>query len=529
MLLGKPTERYAGKIKTGMFDYAEIAAYFHHNKQGDSYSVLSDQTYSDLGVEDLFSFTDRTSSRVGQQYLYNLLRTIPVGKSEIEQHEDLIDQFSTNSNMREGLTKILSGLQSTDAYSIIKLLSTHHPATKGIYTGLLTALRFLPTLSILFYLLTHSALWAWCILITILVNGIIHYWYKPKCNEYLYSIPQLIQLLNIAQLLSKIPSIAKLATDIPTTLTALKEIKKAGLFLRIERKLQGDVAILAWFFTEVAHILFLLEPLSFIKFTTLLKNKEKEIETVYRFVGLTDCLLAVYFLRQTVTDYCLPQPARPGYRLEGTGIYHPLIPDCIANSLVIKEKSVLLNGSNMSGKTTFIRTIGLNILLAQTIHTVFATKFRFVSPIKIQSSLMLADSLLEGKSFYMREVDTIKEMLNESKKGETNLFLFDEIFKGTNTTERIAAAKAVLTYLGTPSNIIIASTHDTELSPLLEGQYHLYHFSEVIHNDTFSFDYKLKEGPLYQRNAIRLLEINHFPDELIQDAYQTILTVTSRS
>ncbi len=98
---------------------------------------------------------------------------------------------------------------------------------------------------------------------------------------------------------------------------------------------------------------------------------------------------------------------------------------------------------------------------------------------------MLADDLSEGKSFYMKEVDTIKEMISRNQKGTANLFLFDEIFKGTNTTERIAAAKAVLSYLNTHDNIIVASTHDTELATLLDKEYDLYHFSEVIEGETF--------------------------------------------
>ena len=133
-----------------------------------------------------------------------------------------------------------------------------------------------------------------------------------------------------------------------------------------------------------------------------------------------------------------------------------------------------------------------------------------------------ADDLSEGKSFYMKEVDTIKEMISRSQEGTANLFLFDEIFKGTNTTERIAVAKAVLSYLNTTDNIIVASTHDAELATLLDTEYDLYHFSEVIQDETFSFDYKLKSGPLYQRNAIRLLEINGFPPTVIRDAYRTI-------
>ena len=238
--------------------------------------------------------------------------------------------------------------------------------------------------------------------------------------------------------------------------------------------------------------------------------------------------MSVCFLREHLPYYCLPGIPEERHRLASQEMYHPLIEDCIANSIDIQDRSVLLNGSNMSGKTTFIRIIGINVLSAQTLHTAFARSFLLATPLNIYSALMLADDLSEGKSFYMKEVDTIKEMISRNQKGTANLFLFDEIFKGTNTTERIAAAKAVLSYLNTHDNIIVASTHDTELATLLDKEYDLYHFSEVIEGETFFFDYKLKNGPLYQRNAIRLLEINGFPPIVIRDAYQTIEGMTKQ-
>ena len=186
------------------------------------------------------------------------------------------------------------------------------------------------------------------------------------------TVPQLIKLLGIAEELCKYPELGKLTKEIPDALATLRPIRKTALFLRMESKLQSDMAVFVWFCTELAHIFFLTEPLSFLQSVSILRNKNREIETVYRFVGLADCLLSVYYLREELPYYCLPEKADNGYRLEGEEIYHPLIEDCVSNSVIIKEKSVLLNGSNMSGKTTFIRIIGINVLLAQTLHTAFA-------------------------------------------------------------------------------------------------------------------------------------------------------------
>ena len=110
-------------------------------------------------------------------------------------------------------------------------------------------------------------------------------------------------------------------------------------------------------------------------------------------------------------------------------------------------------------------------------------------------------------------------MITESRLPLNNLFLLDEIFKGTNTAERIAAGKAVLSYLAKSSNnTVFVSTHDIELADLLSIEYDLYHFTETVHEKQIHFDYQLKRGKLYTKNAIRILEINDYPPEVIEEA-----------
>jgi len=125
---------------------------------------------------------------------------------------------------------------------------------------------------------------------------------------------------------------------------------------------------------------------------------------------------------------------------------------------------------------------------------------------------------MNDKSYYFEEVLTIKEMIQRSQMPGCNLFLLDENFKGTNTIERISAGRAVLSYLNNADNIVFVSTHDIELAELLQETYELYHFSEQVDNNTVDFDFKLKEGKLKNRNAIRILEINEYPEQIIAEA-----------
>jgi DNA mismatch repair ATPase MutS len=137
---------------------------------------------------------------------------------------------------------------------------------------------------------------------------------------------------------------------------------------------------------------------------------------------------------------------------------------------------------------------------------------------RIFSAIRVTDDLLNEKSYYLEEVLLIKGMIDESQSEIQTLFLLDELFKGTNTVERIAAGKAVLNYLNKGKHIVFVSTHDIELADYLKNTFDLYHFTEIVEDDKIVFDYKLKEGDLKTRNAIRILELNAYPTEIIREA-----------
>jgi DNA mismatch repair ATPase MutS len=205
--------------------------------------------------------------------------------------------------------------------------------------------------------------------------------------------------------------------------------------------------------------------------------------------------------------------------IDAQEIYHPIIENCVCNSILVDGNSILLTGSNMSGKTSFIRTIGINIITGLTLNTCFAQKMCFPR-MRIFSAIRLSDNLMNDRSYYFEEVITIREMIENSRNHESNLFLLDEIFKGTNTIERISAGKAVLSYLNNNNSTVFVSTHDIELADLLGDTYNLYHFSERVENKTVDFDFKLKGGKLKNRNAIRILEINDYPLQIITEAME---------
>ena len=172
----------------------------------------------------------------------------------------------------------------------------------------------------------------------------------------------------------------------------------------------------------------------------------------------------------------------------------------------------------MSGKSTLLRTLGINVVLAQTINTCLASAYD-APVLRVRSLMGRADDLIAGKSYYLVEAEAVVQMLAAAADGPPHLFLFDELFRGTNTIERIAAGAAVLMQLanetGRPSpHVVIAATHDRELVDLLAGRYAPAHLSDAIGPDGLTFDYQLRPGPATTRNAIALLKLNGAPDSV---------------
>ena len=118
-------------------------------------------------------------------------------------------------------------------------------------------------------------------------------------------------------------------------------------------------------------------------------------------------------------------------------------------------------------------------------------------------------------------------MVKQVETQTQNIFIIDEVFKGTNTVERLALAKSILDFLNTKKNIIIASSHDLELIELLKDSYQMFHFTETINNNELFFDHTIKKGSLKTRNAIKIIEMEGFPATIVKDAYLTSKVIAS--
>lgn len=503
-----------GRTKSDSFEFPLIERYFDQKEKIANFQVISDRTCNDLDFEELFTFIDRTNSKIGQQYLYNVLRTINYKPDITDKHEEIIDFFTTNPEFRVSVQEQLDKHNKDGAYYITSLFQNEQIKPPGWFF-VVRMLSFASLLSLILIFFNTTF-----ILVSVglfIANLWFHYWNKRQMFQYSGSIPQLLKLIASAKNLYKHDILKSINPKLPQSIKVLDRLRLGMSLFRLESKLQGELEAIIWSVFEFVKMMFLLEPIMFFGMLKQLENKKQEIEEVFVFVGQVDVLISVASLRYGLDSYCKPVINKNATKISGEYIYHPLITNCIKNTIDTKNKSILLTGSNMSGKTTFIRTIGINALVGHTLNTCFAAHFS-MPLVKIFSAIRISDDLLNDRSYYFDEVFTIKEMINESKSDTTCLFLLDEIFKGTNTIERISAGKAVLSYIAKSNNIVFVSTHDIELAELLKNEYLLFHFSEKVDDVNIDFDFKLKDGKLKTRNAIKILQVNQYPDDIIQEA-----------
>ena len=196
----------------------------------------------------------------------------------------------------------------------------------------------------------------------------------------------------------------------------------------------------------------------------------------------------------------------PGIKAKNLG--HPLIPPDrrITNDLSILERGriLLVTGSNMSGKSTFLRTIGVNVCLAQAGAPVCAEEFRW-SWLRLFCCIRVTDSLEEGLSYFYAEVKRLKVVLDAVKENgrQPVLFLIDEIYKGTNNRERLLGSEAFIQALRQGNGLGLVTTHDLELARL-EGDgtgITNVHFQETVEEKELRFDYQLRPGPCPTTNC----------------------------
>jgi len=199
---------------------------------------------------------------------------------------------------------------------------------------------------------------------------------------------------------------------------------------------------------------------------------------------------------------------------DGTALGHPLLPAdrCVRNDLRLSAgpaypQGLVMSGSNMSGKSTMLRTVGCNTILALAGAPVRANRLR-ISPLRIAASIRIVDSLQEGQSHFMAEITRLRQVVEISRGDPPALFLLDEILHGTNSHDRRIGAEAVIKGLIEHGALGIVTTHDLALTEIVaesDGRLYNVHFEDHLESGVMHFDYSLRDGIVEKSNALALM------------------------
>ncbi len=219
---------------------------------------------------------------------------------------------------------------------------------------------------------------------------------------------------------------------------------------------------------------------------------------------------------------CWPEPLAGRLHLSIRRGLHPLIDPAadVPNDLTLSAQPNLyiITGSNMSGKSTYLRMIGVNVLLAQ-IGTAACAESLTFSPLRLISDLRIRDNLGKGESYFLAEVRHLRRMIVPPPGDVPVLGLVDEPFRGTNHREQRAATLAIIEHLLTSPGLFLIATHDSTVTRLADGTHaQNHHFQEQLGPRELVFDYQLRPGPARTRNALRVLEREHYPADLVRRA-----------
>lgn len=497
-------------------DIENISHYFRR-KQGDSF-VIDDITWNDLDMDHIYMLVNQTMSSPGEDVLYDMMRRPLFSQEEADQREALIQFFAENPEKRTKLQIMLSAVGKTRSGSLadtILALENAPVVSRGKHIAMLIALfgalAFLPFVPLnaffLFFILSVA-------------NVIIYYAGKDRqlVDAFLDCFTSLLRMLSVADQMETVdyPEVRTQMDRIREGKKVFKKFRKRAVLLTSKNDGAGDpLQILLDYVRMVFHV----DLISYNSILAEVQEKAPQIMMLIDNIGELDALISIASFREILSLQCRPQfePYEGGRAsIEVVDLYHPLIQEAVANS-IYAQSGILVTGSNASGKSTFLKNMAINSILAQTVLTCTCSSYR--APfLRIMTSMALRDDLSSGDSYFIVEIKSLKRILDASLEQTPLLCIIDEVLRGTNTIERIAASSRILKALSKDWVLPFAATHDIELSYILDELYENYHFEEEVQEKTVVFHYLLKTGRASTRNAIRLLDVLGYDPEIVADA-----------
>lgn len=505
-----------GQLPKNDYSYEEYESisHFFKNTLKDGEDYIDDITWNDLDMDKIFMMIDNTHSSVGRDELYKLLRKPVTDKAELEKREQLIEYFDTHEKERTRIMMYFAGMGFVRKISISDYMKNLFELKSGsnVFHYMMWVCIII---AVLYTFFVEPITGVMLIIVACGMSIITYYKLKSRIDSYFECVRQIVTMVDAAKKIKalNIDELSEYNDFFDETIHRFAGIMHGSFVVTSAKQNNGSIGdVIMEYVKMFTHI-------DLIKFNSILKNFNRNYEHVTKMMdtlGYIEAMISVASFRHLLPYMCTPE-FTDGNSMKIKDVYHLALNSPVANSLD-ESKPVLITGSNASGKSTFLKSVAINALLAQTVNTCPAEEYS--APFyRIYSSMALADNIEAGESYYIVEIKSLKRIVDAAgKPGAKVLCFIDEVLRGTNTVERIAASSEILKNLASNGVMCFAATHDIELTHILEDYYSNYHFTEEVEDDNVVFSYVLQNGRATSRNAIKLLKIIGYDNAIIDNS-----------
>lgn len=471
---------------------------------------VDDQTWFDLDLDAVVAAFDYTQTGVGAQALYRALRR-PARSGEVGRRRvALARELEADADARTSCQQLLFDFHN-QGWTLSAIL-WGPPLEAPIPVWLMRVLSVTPLLFAGAAYLGDSVVLVVLAIANLCGNIVLH---TITNNNYRREMGAAIELGEMISLVARLRDVPVLASVFGGLDAQFERV--AAVFGRkgVNASVLGGGSAAGREMTDYATSFFLLKVIALHVALRRIEQARPALQQLFDALGEVDLCIALAKL-QNLRSLTPAQVGEASLSLSLVDATHPLLEDCVENDLRLTARGLVLTGSNMAGKSTFLRTVGLNVILAQSLGLVSCRRYEGPA-LRVYSSMNILDDLSAGHSRYRAEAERMLT-LTRAAEGAPCLFLIDEMFAGTNPIERTAAAHAVARYLS-ESHPVLLATHDLELVEALaaEGFFAAY-FSETAKDGDLRFDYRLRDGAAGRANAISILRALGFPEAVAADA-----------
>lgn len=506
-----------GKRPEREYEYNEFQSITHYYKRSlENYqgSVIDDITWHDLDMDSIYMLVNHTWSQSGQEYLYDILRKPIEDTAVLEERDRVIRYFMENEPERIRLQDAFAGMGRTSKLSMSDYI--HNLRDVEMKSSLPHYLCCALGLFAMVMIFVNPPIGFGLFILSLIVNLFVYFRRKGQIDPYITTFGYLMRMMREAKKITglNIPEIRKYDDELNDAIRQMRGFQKHSYILMSGQRMTGNIMELP---LDYLRMFFHLDLIKFNSMLKMTREHEAELQTILRITGFLDSMIAIGEFRASLAYYCVPEFEQAGdTSLSIRDLYHPLLEKPVS-STIQAEHGVLITGSNASGKSTFLKSVAICAVLAETIDTAIAREYKS-SFFAIYSSMALNDDIFSGESYYIVEIKSLKRILDASKNPTPILCFIDEVLRGTNTVERIAASSQILKSLQKKHIICFAATHDIELTHILETSYDNYHFTENVQKNDIVFSYELQSGRATSRNAIKLLNIIGYDESITKQA-----------